>query len=180
MIRVLTVTVLTAVIAGPVLAADQKFTLTGDNTKIAFTGHKPGGKHDGGFGKLTGTATVTDAKPETLKVEVAIETDSLFSDDQKLTSHLKAPDFFSVKDHPKATFKSTKVEKSATGYSVTGDLTMIGKTKAVTFPATITATGDSLLLTAAFKINRNDWGMSYGKGKINDEVDLKVNLNAKK
>jgi polyisoprenoid-binding protein YceI len=180
MYRVLTTAALVTFLAGPVLAADQKFTLTGENTKVTFVGYKPNGKHEGGFAKLAGTATVTDGKPETLQVEVTIETDSLHSDDTKLTGHLKSPDFFAVKDHPKAAFKSTKVEKTRTGYNVTGDLTMLGKTKAVTFPATVTVTGDSLLLTSEFKINRNHWGMSYGAGKINDMVDLKVNVNAKK
>jgi polyisoprenoid-binding protein YceI len=180
MTRVLSAVVLAALHAGPVFAAEQKFALTGENTKVKFVGYKPNGKHEGGFAKLSGTATVTDAKPETLKIDVTIDTDSLHSDDTKLTGHLKSPDFFAVKDHPKATFKSTKVEKTGTGYNVTGDLTMLGKTKAVTFPATVTVTGDSLLLTTEFKINRNHWGMTYGAGKVNDMVDLKVNVNAKK
>src|SRR5438445_13327573 len=89
-------------------AADQSFKLSGDNTKLTFTGSKANGKHEGGFSKLAGTAVISDGNPTTLKLEATIETDSLFSDDPKLTAHLKSPDFFSVKDNPKATFKSTK------------------------------------------------------------------------
>ena len=40
-----------------------------------------------------------------------------------------------MKDNPKATFKSTKIEKTDKGYTITGDLTMLGKTKSVSFPA---------------------------------------------
>ena len=97
-----------------------------------------------------------------------------------LTKHLKSPDFFGVADHPKATFKTTKVAKTDKGYNITGDLTMLGRTKAVSMPATVTAAGDNLTLTSEFKINRNDWGMSYGKGKVDDIVSLKVVVNAKK
>ena len=95
-----------------------------------------------------------------------------------LTGHLKSPDFFGVKDHPKAKFKSTKVEKADDGYKVTGDLTLLGKKKTVIFPAEISE-GDSLTLKAKFEINRQDFGMSYGKGKVNDEVEIRLDLNAK-
>ncbi|MBN9522826.1 YceI family protein [bacterium] len=177
MSRSLFAAALAALIGGNALATD--FPLSGGNTKVEFVGTKPGGKHTGGFAKLDGKATV-GADATTLTIDVTIDTDSLHSDDPKLTGHLKNPDFFSVKDYPKATFKSTKVEKSATGYTVTGDLTMVGKTKSVSFPAAVTATADSLRLASEFKINKGDWGMNYGKGKIDDEVTLKVTVTATK
>lgn len=179
MTRAMSAVALLAALGLTATAADTKYTLTGDNTKITFVGTKPGGKHEGGFKKLAGTATVTDGKIESLKLEADIETDSLFSDDAKLTGHLKTADFFSVKDYPKATFKTTKVEKTDKGYTITGDLTLLGKTKAVTMPAEVTA-GDTLTLKSKFQIDRNDWGMSYGKGKIDDKVTLEVNVTAKK
>jgi polyisoprenoid-binding protein YceI len=173
---------LTAVLTGSmavVMAADVKYPLTGENTTVTFVGTKDGGKHDGGFKKLSGVATVTDGDPAKLAIEVAIETDSIYSDDAKLTTHLKAPDFFDVKTNPTAKFVTSKVEKTATGYTVTGDLTLNGKTKSVTFPAKIT-TANGLSLTSDFKIDRTQFGMVYGKGKIHDEVSLKVKVDAKK
>ena len=171
-----------AALATVVAAGADSYKLTGDNTKITFVGTKPGGKHDGGFKKLSGTATVADSNVETMRIEVEIDTDSLYTDDPsgKLTGHLKNPDFFGVKDNPKATFKTTKVERTDKGYTITGDLTMIGKTKSVSFPATATVSGDTLTLNADFSIDRTDWGMNYGKGKIDDKVALKVVVNAKK
>jgi polyisoprenoid-binding protein YceI len=180
MIRSFFALVLAILLGASAFAGDVKYALTGDNTKITFVGTKPGGKHDGGFKKLTGNATVTDGKIDTLKIEVEIDMDSLFADDAKLTAHLKNPDFFGVKDNPKSTFKTTKIEKTDKGYTVTGDLKMVGKTKAVSFPATVEEKGDTLTLTADFTIDRTDWGMNYGKGKIDDKVALKVVLNAKK
>jgi len=160
-------------------AAEEKFALTGDNTKVTFTGTKKGGKHEGGFKKLTGTASL-DGDPATLKIEADIETDSLYSDTEKLTAHLKNPDFFGVKDNPKATFKTTKVEKSDKGYTITGDLTLLGKTKPVTFPAAVEVKGDTLTITSEFKINRFDWGMTFGKGMVDDAVAIKLSVTAKK
>jgi polyisoprenoid-binding protein YceI len=178
MSRALFVTVLAGLLATQASATD--FPLTAGNTKVEFVGTKPGGRHAGGFAKLDGKASVDGTDPATLKIDVTLDTNSLYSDSDKLTAHLKAPDFFSVKDYPKATFKSTKVEKSGAGYSVTGDLTMVGKTKSVTFPAAVTATADGLTLTSEFRINKADWGMTYGQGKIDDAVTLKVTVAAKK
>lgn len=163
-------------VGGVALAADGTFPLTGDNTKVEFTGTKKEGKHDGGFKKLSGTATVTGSDPTTAKIEVTIDTASLYSDNPKLTDHLKAPDFFDVKTHPTAKFVSTKVEKSGDKYVVHGDLTMCGKTKPIHFPATISASGGAFKLDAEFKLDRTQFGMTYGKGKIDDQVTLKVKV----
>jgi polyisoprenoid-binding protein YceI len=176
--RALFVAGLVVLAAAQAVAADI-YALTGDNTKITFVGAKKNGKHEGGFKKLAGTATV-EGDPTTAKIVVDIDTTSLWSDNEKLTAHLKNPDFFAVKDYPKATFKSTKVEKTDKGYTITGDLTMLGKTKPVTIPAQAAVAGDTLTISSEFKINKADWGMNYGKGMIEDEVALKLDVKAKK
>jgi polyisoprenoid-binding protein YceI len=180
MVRCLLAAAFAAAASLSAAAADTKFVLSGENTRLTFVGKKPDGKHNGGFSKLSGSATVADGDPTTLKAEVTIDTGSLHSDDAKLTAHLKSADFFDVKNHPKATFKVTKVAKADKGYSVTGELTMLGKTKPVSFPASIAATGGALQLSSSFPIDRTLWGMTYGKGKIEDKVDLKIAVAAKK
>jgi polyisoprenoid-binding protein YceI len=165
-----------AAVGGPVLAGD-KYPLDGENAKVTFVGTKPGGKHEGGFKKLSGVATVPGGDVSKMTLEVVIDTDSLWSDDPKLTGHLKAPDFFDVKTNPTAKFVSSKVEKTAEGYAVTGDLTLNGKTNTVSFPATVTTAG-GLKLDAKFKIDRTKFGMVYGKGKIDDEATIAVNVSA--
>jgi polyisoprenoid-binding protein YceI len=172
---ILSLTVAAASLAG--VAGAAEIALTGENTKITFVGTKPEGKHEGGFKTVTGTAT-TGADPTALKLAVEIDVTSMHSDDEKLTGHLKSPDFFDVKNHPKAKFVSTKVEKAGDGYTVSGSLTLLGKTKPVTFPAKISTT-DGLSLTSTFKIDRTEWGMTYGKGKIDDAVGLTVSISAK-
>ena len=176
--RILLATLLALGLSASVRAQD--FPLTGENTKIEFTGKKSDGKHDGGFKKLTGSATVPDGKIESAKIEVTIETDSIYSDNPNLTTHLKNADFFDVKTNPTAKFVSTKVAADGDKFSVTGDLTLNGKTKSVTFPAQIKASPDGLNLQAEFLINRHDWGITYGKGMIYDDVALRVKLDAKK
>jgi polyisoprenoid-binding protein YceI len=180
MIRALFAITLAVLLVAQTRAADTKYTITGDNTKLTFTGTKKEGKHDGGFKKLSGTATVTDGDFTKLKIEVEIDCDSLYSDVAKLTDHLKSPDFFGVKDHPKASFKTTKIEKGEKTYTITGDLTLLGKTKSITFPASISAAGENLSLSTAFAIDRTEWGMTFGKGMIDDKVILNIAMTARK
>src|SRR5438874_646488 len=167
-----------AAVAGSLSADD--FSLSSKNTTVSFVGTKPGGKHDGGFKELTGSASIDNKDPTTLKITVEIDMNSLFADNGKLTNHLKSPDFFGVKTNPKSKFVSTKVEKSGDGYKITGDLTMCGKTESLSFPATIRVGGDALAITSKFKFDRTLWGMTYGRGKIHDDVTLTINVNAKK
>lgn len=160
----------------PAVADDVK--LTGENTKITWVGTKgAAGKHEGGFKTLTGTATVSGDALTAVKVE--IETDSLYSDDPKLTGHLKSPDFFGVKNNPKAKFESTKVEKADKGYTITGNLTINGKTKEIAIPAEVSNSGGTLKITGAVTIDKRDFGMTYGGGKIDDPVAIKVAVEAK-
>jgi polyisoprenoid-binding protein YceI len=163
------------VLAAPAAADSVK--LTGENTKITFVGTKATGKHEGGFKTLTGTATASG--DSVAKVEVEIDMDSLYSDDPKLTAHLKSPDFFGVKTNPKAKFVSTKIEKGDKDVTITGDLTLNGKTKSISFPATVSNAGGTLKIDSAFSIDKRDFGMTYGGGKIDDQVAIKVAVEAK-
>ncbi len=167
-----------ALIALPASADD--FKLASDNTKITFTGFKKDGKHAGGFKTVAGKASVPPKNYTKLELEFDIDCDSLYSDDDKLTTHLKGPDFFGVKDNPKASFKVTKVENAKEGVVITGELTLLGKTKPIAAPASMKMDPGSLEITAEFKIDRNDWGMTYGKGKIDDLVEVKIAIAAKK
>ena len=177
--RLLSAALVLSLSAGLAVAADGNYTLTGENTKIEFTGTKPDGKHDGGFKKLDGTAAVTGSDPTTARIQLTIDTASLYSDNPNLTAHLKNPDFFDVKTHKAAKFVSKKIEKNGTGYTVTGDLTLLDRTKTISFPAQISVEGGQFKFDSQFKINRTDFGMSYGKGKIHDDVQLRVKVEAK-
>ncbi|MDB4939479.1 MAG: Rhodanese-like domain protein, partial [Labilithrix sp.] len=133
-------------------------------SKVSWVGSKVTGKHDGGFGTFKGTVDAVDGAPEKSKVDVQIDADSITSDTEKLTGHLKSPDFFDVKTHPKATFVSTDIKKGGdkgATHTITGNLTIKGITKSVTFPATIALTGDTANVDAEFAINRRDFSLNY-------------------
>jgi polyisoprenoid-binding protein YceI len=169
-----------ALLLAPVLASAADFTLTAENTTVKFVGTKTGGKHDGGFKTVTGKASVENNDLTTLKITLDIDTTSLYTDNDKLTNHLKSPDFFGVKANPTAKFAATKVEKADTDYKITGNLTLLGKTKEISFPAKLAVTADDgLTLSSSFSIDRTQWGMTFGQGKVNNDVKLTVSVKAK-
>src|SRR5687767_551208 len=91
-------------------AGAKAFIITPENSKVEFTGSKVTGKHDGGFKQFQGEVhasgnTVSHAK-------VTIDTTSLYSDNDRLTGHLKSPDFFDVAKHPTAVFETTSISGS--------------------------------------------------------------------
>ena len=156
-----------------------------ENSKIEFTGSKVTGKHDGGFKQFSGAIDLAGNKPEDSKVSVEIDMNSIFTDTEDLTKHLKTADFFDVEKYPKASFTSTKIvadtAKGANNYTVTGDLELHGTKKAVTFPATITVNDSAVSVKTEFAVNRKDFGIVYA-GKtddlIRDDVVIKLDLNA--
>jgi len=178
--RIFTVAAAAVLVLTGALYGGGQFTLSGNNTTIKFVGTKKNGRHDCGVKEMTGTANVEGTDPATLKVSVDLDMNTIYADVAKLTNHLKSPDFFGVKSNPKAKFVSSKVEKSGDAYKITGDLTMCGQTKSISFPATIAVNGGTLKLSSKFKIDRTQWGMMYGRGMIDDEVAISVSISAMK
>ena len=167
-------------------AADaQKYSITSQNSKIEFTASQVAGSHSGSFQKFNGEVAYT-GQPETSHVNVTIDTSSLNADDPQLTAHLKTPDFFDVAKYPTVTFVSTAIKAGGdkgASHTVTGNLTMHGVTKSVTFPATISASGNAINVDANFSLNRKDFNLNYAgpaNNLIRDNVVLTLKINATK
>lgn len=154
-----------------------------EGTEVGFVGSKVTGSHEGGFKKVDGSVTVPAEALEQAVVDLTVDMASVYSDAEKLTGHLKSDDFFDVANNPTATFKSTSITKTEAGFDVTGDLTLRGTTKAITFPAEISVEGDTVKTKAEFSINRKDFNIVY-KGKpddlIREEVVIKFDITANK
>jgi polyisoprenoid-binding protein YceI len=174
--------------AAPVGAAAATTTATAGalyhitpDSKVTFVGSKVTGSHHGGFNKFSGEITAPGAVIETAGVKVEIAMDSIFTDTERLTGHLKSPDFFDVAKYPTATFQSTQIAKVADGYQLTGNLTLHGVTKSISFPAKITADAAGATATAEFVIKRKDFNIVYpGKPNdlIRDEVVIHLEIKA--
>lgn len=165
-------------------AGTETLAITPDNSKIEFVGSKVTGSHNGSFKQFNGTIDLVKDSLEKSRVTVDIDTTSIVTDTDRLTAHLKTPDFFDVAKHPKANFTSTKIEPATTPgatHTVTGNLEMHGVKKSISFPATILVAPDAASVNAEFAINRKDFGINYaGKADdlIRDEVVMKLTIKA--
>ena len=159
----------------PVVATNKYLITPNDDSIIMWTGYKPVGPREGGFANFSGTVTVKGDDLETTKVNVTIDINSLFSDSKILTDYIKQPGFFDIEKWTEASFQSASVKKNGDTYDVTGNFTMCGTTKALTFPANIELRDDGLWADAEFVIDRFDWGMDasgYQDSIVNKEVRI--------
>lgn len=163
-------------------------------SKVAWIGLKPGGRHYGTFGLQDGSLKIVNGEVAggTLIMDLnQIDVKDLEGEYRdKLTGHLKSPDFFDVANHPTATFEITAVAKlegdagaaalteesrkevdnaadqfvpevTNPTHLITGNLTMRDTTLSVTFPANIMMTEAGLQAKARFVIDRTQWGITF-------------------
>lgn len=132
----------------------------------------------------------------TLKVDPASVTEA----DKKpadLEAHLKNADFFDVEKQPTSDFKITAVTDLAgelpkdavagANKTISGNLTLLGKTLNVSFPAKVTVAEGKASIEAKFTVNRADWGIKFGTDEtdpaewmISKDIEIGINVTASK
>lgn len=182
------------------VASGVEYSVDSSST-LGWKGSKPGGEHHGVVSIKSGTVEVKAGKIVSGSFEIDLNTitDLDISDagmNAKLVGHLKSPDFFDVAQFPTAKFDLVSLdalpEAAATegdalkaNYSVTGNLTIKGITKSISFPAQIVISDGSIEVMADdFSIDRTQWGVNYGSKSIFAELKDKfindmmvINLN---
>ena len=135
----------------------------------------------GTFDKIEGKVTIDPDSPASGSVELTIPVDSVDTNSKRRDGHLKSGDFFSAKENPDITFRSTKIVKVGDDLSVTGELAMAGKKQTITM--SVEEVGDSVArdkrrgYLATFTIKRSEFGMTYGNAKVlGDEITLMIAL----
>ncbi|WP_223607254.1 YceI family protein [Chryseobacterium sp. OSA05B] len=106
---------------------------------------------------------------------------------KKLNGHLKNGDFFEVEKFPTASFKITSVKKNSDkiyNSLVTGNLTVKGKTSAITFPAKIAySKGVVSLVSEKFSFDRQKFDVAYKSTMqdvfVKDDIEMLVKVTAK-
>ena len=142
----------------------------------------------GRFNEFTGEIMINAiAVPESM-VEFEVKAASVDTGNEKRDQHLRSSDFFSAKQFPLITFKSTKVsakEGEEDTLEVTGDLELHGVKKSITVDVEVTGRakgkeGESLIgFESTFTIKRSEFGMTYGMGPVSDDIRLTVSIEAK-
>ena len=183
-------------------AADNVATAPADAAKYAvkegkvyWGATKVGGAHNGTINISKGVLTAANGK--VTSGDFGIDINSIDEPNMegemktKLLNHLKSPDFFDAANHSAGMFSVVSVEPLSGNpeatHTVTGNLTLKGITKSVSFPANIVVTDSKIsAVSPKFTINRMDWDIKYNSGLIgtakdkiiHDDVSLSVELLA--
>ncbi len=186
---------------------DQVYQVKADESQISWEGYKPTGQHHGTVnftggelkvreGNITGGNFTFDMN----SITVLDLTDPEWNG--KLTGHLKSSDFFEVEAYPQATFEITGIQAIDPAavdmskekgditptHAVTGNLTMKGISKSITFNARVDQTENMIAAESnMFFIDRLEWNIQF-KSKtisakfkddfINDEMGIKLKVAA--
>lgn len=175
-----------------VVSEGSSYSVNTTESTVRWTGRKVSGSHTGTVNIQSGSIALDEyGKP--VGGEFVIDMNSIANEDlkadaenrSKLENHLKSDDFFAVQAHPESKFVITDVRNvTDSGADISGNLTLRGVTKNITFPVTITEnTASSFIANADFNINRKDWGVMYQGMKddlIADEINFKVTVKVNK
>jgi polyisoprenoid-binding protein YceI len=123
---------------------------------------------NGKFLDYTGNLTTSGEALAGANFDFSVDVKSIDTSVENRDNHLKSADFFEVEKYPSMTFKSTKIVASEkpNEYSLQGDLTIKGVTKAVVFDVTYggiakSDQGEKLGMKAKTTINRFDYNINY-------------------
>jgi len=140
----------------------------------------------GEFGKVSGNVVLDPSDLTKSTVEVIVDATTIDTREPQRDEHLRSADFFDVANHPAITFRSKQIMAAGAGrFKVTGDLTIRGVTRTVTFdvdgptPPVKDPWGNVRVgVSATAKINRKDFGLVWnalteaGGVVVGDEVSI--------
>jgi polyisoprenoid-binding protein YceI len=178
--------------------ADKTLKVNTAASKLNWNAKKVTGEHSGTINISNGNLLI--AKNNLVGGTFDIDMNSIVATDitdkeynGKFIGHMKSDDFFSTEKNPKATFKITSAtpikgaKAGAANYTVTGDLTIKGITKPVSFPAVVKVEGNKATAQGTAVVDRTKYDIKYGSKSffesigdkaINDEFTLNFNVVA--
>ena len=140
----------------------------------------------GHFAEISATGNIYPDKPEASSVEITMQTASIRTHNENRDNDLRSSNFLEADKYPTITFKSTKIEPAGQDrYTMTGDLTIKGNTRPVTFNVVRYGEfndprmGHRIAYSAEGQVNRKDFGMTFnmmldGKWIVSDEVQIMI------
>lgn len=161
-------------------AADE-YAYDGVHSSVSFKArHQNISWIHGRFNKVDGKFVIDREDPTKSSFQLTIQADSVDTANEARDLHLRQPDYFDTKQFPTIEFKSTSVKAIDGGYQVTGDFTMHGTTKEITFDLLGGKEveffgGKHVGFSTELKLKRSDFGFDKSQiGGIGDEAIVMI------
>ncbi len=170
--------------------ATSAFSVDKTHTDVTFSAkHMMVTNVRGKFNVADGTVNLDPANPTASFGSFTVETASIDTGVDQRDGHLRSADFFDAETYPTISFTSTGVEaKNGDEYKVSGNLTIKGVTRPVTFDVEFLGLYSSMAgarragFHATTKINREDFGLTWnvaletGGWLVGKDVKIEIDL----
>jgi len=159
----------------------QSYIPKDDGSKVHFVIKNFGVATGGDFTGLSGTIKFDPNNLAIANFDVSVDAKTVDTDIESRDKDLRKSTYFDVENHPKLTFKSTRVTKTnKDGYLyMFGNITIKGVTKEVKFPFKATAKDGGYFFEGNFKLNRRDFGVGGKSISLADELTVTLSVLAK-
>lgn len=154
------------------------------DSKLNFAGKQMGSTTRGEFTAYSGDISFDPNKPETGKVNILIDVNSMKTPSPVIAQYLLTDAWFAPTEFPQATFVTDSIRAEGDDYIAEGHLTLRGQTVPVTLPFefttdghTATVQGKTTLQRTAFGIGQGEWGAT---DIVADEVEVTLDLRLRK
>ncbi len=139
----------------------------------------------GRFNSFSGEFAIDSSDPSKSSFAMKIKPESVDTNNAARDGHLRSPDFFNTKQFPSMSFTSTSVKPIEGGFEVTGEFTLHGQTKPVTFSLkggkTVSMKGmQKTGYTAEFPIKRSEFGVGKPSPMLGDDVWVSISFQGVK
>ena len=156
-----------------------RYKVDANASTVTWHATKVTGEHMGTVNVANGYLSVTDGN--LVAANIIADMGSIACTDlegewaDKLVGHLNSDDFFNVSEHKTSSFTLRNIEalaeaKGDATHSVTGDFTIRGITKSVTFAATVNDNGGKLSIAGTVELDRSQFDVKYGSGSFFDNL----------
>ena len=176
-----------------VCASEEEYIIDKSHFSIGFLVEHVGyAKTLGMFRDIDGSY-IHDVKNKKINdINIVINTDSVFTNDEKRDEHLKSPDFLHVDKYPEMVFKATDIKINNDETIINGNLTLLGITRPLVLTGKINKIGKYpfggiikpyvMGISAKGTIKRSDHAMMYAikDNLVGDEIELIIEFEARR
>lgn len=177
---------LVGVLGMAVTVSAETLQIDAGHSQVRFRVRQFLGTVEGSFGQVRGTVRFDRAHPENSSVEAEIPVKTIDTGIKKRDHHLLGADFFNADKFPLITFKSLSVRSTGKKTAdVTGEFSMHGVSKTVTFHAAVMSDADGRVrwrLTTQ-PLARYEYGLHWSAATetasmIGKDVEIELEIEA--
>ena len=161
------------------LAAFAATSWTPTTGSVVFHIKNAGIAVDGKFSGLAASIQFDENDLANSSIYASVKTATVKTGIDKRDEHLRKDEYFDVANHPKIEMRSTSITKSDNGYTGQFDVSIKGKTKAISMPFTFVKSENTGKFSGSMQLDRLDFNVGESGFILSDDVKIEITLSVK-